>query len=228
MKINHPLVKGYVKKIKPNIYSVVINDTYDRCMLFCRYQEFYESPIKGLRGQYVSFSNFMKKYKDFHKKDNFTYPTDWAGFNIPSDVLVKAINKLKLETEYDEIMGKIISFCQKDTYSDSKDLKSKWYLIGVDNPDSTLMDHELAHGLYYTNKEYKKNCDSLISEMKKRDYNFVKKALINIGYLDNKKIIDDEIQAFLSSELYKTFNTNEIKEYSKKFKSNFKKFKNEF
>jgi predicted unusual protein kinase regulating ubiquinone biosynthesis (AarF/ABC1/UbiB family) len=90
------------------------------------------------------------------------------------------------------------------------------------------MDHELAHGLYYTNKEYKKNCDSLISEMKKRDYNFVKKALINIGYLDNKKIIDDEIQAFLSSELYKTFNTNEIKEYSKKFKSNFKKFKNEF
>lgn len=228
MKINHPLVKGYVKKIKTNIYSVIIEDTYDRCMLFCRYQEFYESPIKGVRGKNVSFFNFMKKYKDFHKKDSFTYPTDWVGFNIPSEILIKAINKLKLETEYDEIMGKIISFCQKENYSDTKDLKSKWYLISAETPGSKTMDHELAHGLYYTNKEYKKICDSLISEMKKSDYNLVKKELINIGYLNNKKIIDDEIQAFLSTELYKTFNTKEIKEYSKKFKSNFKKFKNGF
>ncbi len=228
MKINHPLVKGYVKKVKPFIYSVVIEDAYDRCMLFCRYQEFYESPVKGVRGQYISFFRFMKKYKDFYKKDNFTYPIDWAGFNIPSEILIKGINKLKLETEYDEIMGEIISFCQKDTYKETKDLKTKWYLISADTPDSKLMDHELAHGMYYTNKDYKKSCDLFTNNLPKTVYNKIKKELIKLGYLDNKKIIDDEIQAYLSTELYQTFNTKQVKEYSKKYKSNFKKFKNGF
>ena len=38
MKIKHPLVKGKVKLLYPNIYGVVVDDYYDRAMLFCRYQ----------------------------------------------------------------------------------------------------------------------------------------------------------------------------------------------
>jgi hypothetical protein len=45
-----------------------------------------------------------------------------------------------------------------------------------------------------------------------------------MGYVDDKKIIDDEIQAFMSTGLYNGLNTNELKVYEKDFKSNFRKF----
>ena len=41
---------------------------------------------------------------------------------------------------------------------------------------------------------------------------------------DDKKIIDDEIHAFMSTGLYNGLDTKELKVYEKGFKSNFKKF----
>jgi hypothetical protein len=86
------------------------------------------------------------------------------------------------------------------------------------------MDHEIAHGLYYTNRKYKSTCDGLISEMKKQDYNKIKGSLIQLGYVDDKKIIDDEIQAFMSTGLHKTFSTGEIKKYTTHFIENFNNY----
>jgi hypothetical protein len=48
-----------------------------------------------------------------------------------------------------------------------------------------------------------------------------------MGYVNDKKIIDDEIQAFMSTGLYNGLNTKELKVYEKEFKNNFKKFNNE-
>jgi hypothetical protein len=86
------------------------------------------------------------------------------------------------------------------------------------------MNHEIAHGLYFTNKAYKKMVDTLINNIKPTHYNKLKKKLIKMGYVDDKKIIDDEIQAFMSTGLYNGLNTKELKVYEKEFKSNFKKF----
>jgi hypothetical protein len=47
-----------------------------------------------------------------------------------------------------------------------------------------------------------------------------------MGYNDDKKIIDDEIQAFMSTGLYNGLDTKELKVYQKEFIKNFKKFKN--
>jgi hypothetical protein len=84
----------------------------------------------------------------------------------------------------------------------------------------------MAHALYYTNPEYKRNCDALISKIKKSDYNKLNKALVGIGYLDNKKIIDDEIQAFMSTGLYSKLDDEKLKPYTKEFIKNFKLFNN--
>ena len=86
MKINHPLVKGKVKEIRPSVYCVIVDDNYDRAMLFCRYQEFYESPYKKFRNKYFSWMEYMRHYKDHWKKDTFTYPIDWSGYNIQSNI----------------------------------------------------------------------------------------------------------------------------------------------
>ena len=88
------------------------------------------------------------------------------------------------------------------------------------------MDHEIAHGLYYTNKEYKKEVVKLINNIKPSHYEKLKKKLIKMGYVNDKKILDDEIHAFMSTGLYKGMDTKELKVYQKDFKKNFKKFNN--
>jgi hypothetical protein len=60
--------------------------------------------------------------------------------------------------------------------------------------------------------------------MKKTDYNLIKKELVKMGYVDDKNIIDDEIQAFMSTGLYSTFNNDKLKSYQKDFKKIYKKY----
>ena len=66
--------------------------------------------------------------------------------------------------------------------------------------------------------------DTLIKNIKPTHYDKLKKKLIKMGYVDDKKIIDDEIQAFMSTGLYNGLNTKELKVYEKDFTSNFRKF----
>lgn len=224
MKIKHPLVQATIKKVKPFIYAVVIKNDYDRGMLFCRYQEYYESPIKGIRGKYFTLETFMKKYMEFRNMDSFTYPTDWHGYNIPSDKLLEANNLFMSSdhiTEYDKIMGDIISYILDDV----GDKNQPWYILGTDSLKSGVMDHEVAHGLYYTNPEYKKECDRLIKEViEKPHYKTMKEGLIKLGYLKDKTIIDDEVQAYLSTGIHPYMNTPKNRNYIKLFETNFQKF----
>ena len=225
-KINHPLVKGVVKEIKPNIYCVLVDDDYDRAMLFCRYQEFYESPYKQFRGKPFTWMEYMRFYKTAWKKRTFTYPDDWSGYNIPSNIVEKANDVFYKETEYDEIMNDIYFHCAIDSQNKNDGTRCDWYLIGASSKDLKTLDHEIAHGLYFTNKDYKKDCKRLIDSIKPTHYDKLKKKLIKMGYVNDKKIIDDEIQAFMSTGLYNGLNTKELKKYESGFIKNFKKYNN--
>ena len=224
MNINHPLVKGKVKEIKPFIYCVEVDDDYDRAMLFCRYQEFYESPYKKFRGKRFTWMEYMRHYKLAWKKKTFTYPDDWSGYNIPSNVMDKANNIFYKDTEYDVIMNDIYFYCAIDSQNKNNGTKCNWYLIGASSKDKGTTNHEIAHGLYFTNEDYKKNVTKLIKNIKPTHYEKLKKKLIKMGYVDDKKIIDDEIHAFMSTGLYNGLNTKELKVYEKEFKKNFSNF----
>lgn len=224
MKIKHPLVKGVVKEVLPNIHCVIVDDDYDRAMLFCRYQEFYESPSKKFRGKYFTWMEYMRYYKNNREVKTFTYPYDWSGYNIPSHIVEGALDTFYKETEYDKIMNDIYYHCENYPLRFEKP-RTDWYLIGASSKNLRTMNHEIAHGLYYTNKEYKKSVDNLIKEIKPSHYSKLKKALLKIGYANDKKIIDDEIQAFMSTGLYNGLDTKELKVYEKAFINNFKKYK---
>jgi len=224
MKIKHPLVKGKVKEVKPFIYCVQVDDDYDRAMLFCRYQEFYESPYKKFRGKPFGWMEYMRYYKTAWKKDVFTYPEDWAGYNIPSNILQQAHHMFNGETGYDEIMNDIYFYCATDARNKNNGQQADWYLIGASSKDLRTMDHEIAHGLYFTNQEYKKSVGKLIKNIKPSHYEKLKKKLIKMGYVKDKKILDDEINAFMSTGLYNGMDTKELKKYEKDFIKNFKKY----
>lgn len=227
MKLNYELIKGEIIEIYPKIFAVSIKNDYDRAMLFCRYQEFYESPFKEIRGKHFSLEYYMWIYTKKKKETLFTYPRDWSGYNIPSGHIEKALNVFyyrNTPSPYDKIMSDIYFHCENYPLRFGKP-RSKWYLLGADNYKSLTMDHEIAHGMYYTNKEYKKSTQHLISLIKSRDYSFLCKNLVNMGYANDKKILDDEIQAFLATGLYETLNTENIRKYTKDFVNNFKEHK---
>lgn len=224
MKIKNDFVVGEVKQIRPQIFAVSIKDNYQRTMLFCRYQEFYESPYEEIRGKFFTWEKYMLVYRNRWKKNLFTYPEDWSGFNIPSNIVEKGLNAFnKDKGPYDEIMSDIWYHCENYPLRYNKP-RTKWYLIGADSFKSKTMDHEIAHGLYYTNKEYKKNCNELISNIKPSHYDKLTKKIVKMGYNNDKKIIDDEIQAFMSTGLYNGLDTKELSIYEKDFINNFKKF----
>ncbi len=182
-------------EVKPSIFLVEVEDSYDLSMLFCRVQEFYESPNPKYRNKDFCIWDFIDWYS---RKNNgvFTYPSDWAGFNLPYDVMEKCIfglSKIGFQSPYDQIMAQI--------YSEIRDTKSEGdaYVIGICSNDETSLAHEICHGLYYTNPEYKKSADSVTLEIKESQpeiYNTLKRNLTTMGYAEN--VIDDEIQAYLT------------------------------
>ena len=224
MKIKHPLVNGIVKEVAPKVYCAFVDDNYDRAMLFCRYQEFYESPYKKFRGKYFTWMEYMKFYKTTWKKDVFTYPEDWSGYNIPSNVLDKAHDKFYKETQYDEIMNDIYFYCGLNSQNKNHGTRCDWYLIGASSKDKGTMNHEIAHGLYFTNKEYRMRMLYQLSLIPKKVMDKIDKKLIKMGYVNDRKILDDEAHAFLSTGLYNGLDTKEIKKYEKNFIKIFKDF----
>ena len=67
---------------------------------------------------------------------------------------------------------------------------------------------------------------TILAIKKKHNVLKLKKKLIKMGYVNDKKIIDDEIQAFMSTGLYNGLDTKELKKYEGGFIKNFKKYNN--
>lgn len=182
------LVVGSLYRVIPNVYALEIADKYDRAMFFCKYQEFYESPMSHIRGKYFTLEEFMKAYKDYMKEDCFTYPRDWEGYNISSDVLGKAVSKFENDSCYDNMMEDVYYTCKENS-------KGNFYLIGVDNIQSATYKHEMAHALWFTDKKYKTKTKRLLNKIDKELYGRFEKKLLKMGYPEI--VHEDEIQAYL-------------------------------
>jgi hypothetical protein len=179
-------MKYQIKEVKPNIYAVIIKDKYDRAMTFCRVQEYYECPSPKFRSKEFSIWDYMKWYHERYGR-GFSYGDDWSGFNIPIKVIRECYNKLnKYESPYDKVMGNIIH--RLAVYREG-------YLIGCGDTKGDTFNHEVCHGLYYTNKDYKKQMDALTKGLPKKYYDKFKKNILEMGYAS--KVVDDEIQAYI-------------------------------
>tara|TARA_R110000824_G_scaffold8450_4_gene38492 strand:+ start:81 stop:758 length:678 start_codon:yes stop_codon:yes gene_type:complete len=187
--------KPVFKKELPNIYSLRYSNQYDLCMSLVRVQEYYESP--EYKGKYFQLEEFMDYWAREHGEGCFNYPITWNGFNFPGYILnlwwkefAKYSDIRPREQELLEIFLSNVPFSEWN----------KSYFIFVNENDEEMeqvLRHEIAHGLYFTNHEYRDKCNFLLKKVSGLSYNRGSKTILEMGY--HKDVIDDELQAYWST-----------------------------
>lgn len=202
-------------KVTEQIILVVVKNDYDRAMLFCKVQEFYESPNRKFRGNNFSIWDYMRWYSE--KSGSFSYPSDFTGFNLPMLVAKKCYDTNDIETPYDKTMSEIIN-----RYFVNGERR---YLIGADSPKGDTFDHELCHALYYTDLAYRNLMDEITDGIGKRNMARFKKNLLSMGY--HASVLKDETQAYMATEVNKKFcdGVSGAKKLHLKYRSAFKKMR---
>ena len=203
-----------VKMVKPGIFLFSFKDQYEMGMHFLRYQEFYESPSRKFRGKAFKIFDFMSWYAKQSKNNCFTYPRDWGGYNFPACV-IRNVLKLKIPDPnfYDKEMAR--GYAHAITKNNGED----FYIIGAIGKGKTL-NHEIAHGMYYLNADYKREMNRLVSELPKEVTKKMNEWLKAVGY--TPKFFKDETQAYFSTGLPEDL--KKFAKYQKPFKALYKTF----
>jgi len=162
-----------------------------------RFQEYYESPIPEIRGQIFTIGYFKSLYsqnKDsssgaFTYISGHTYKGDWNGFNFPGHVLQPFIQGL-----FDPLTKE-----ERDVIELFRYRTDKFYIIGLhrENNGEDVLNHEIAHGLFYTDTEYNQSVTDIL---KQYDLCGFKKMLKSWGYCADEVILNDECQAYIGCD----------------------------
>ena len=207
-------------EVYPKIFALVIKDDKLRARVFLRYQEFYESDSDSFRGKGFKWKDYINFYKEKTKKDYFSYHEDFAGYNVPCDSIESCMAKIPDLNVYDMIMFSVVDTIKSMVGSDN------YYLIGIDQSngdDPSLIYHEVAHGLWFSNQSYKSKMLKLINNLKPEIKSNMIKKLKGYGYGDN--VYNDEIQAYLATGLASDMKwIRGIKESMVPFQESFSKY----
>ncbi len=194
-----------VEKIGDNIYNLIMNSQSILCRTFMRFQEHYESP--KYKGKIFSRRQFKNWYKKSRNSEIFTYETDWTGFNFPSRIL-----KPFYDGKFDPLID-----CEKQLLECFKNMKDdKFYVIGTLPCDKNILIHEISHGLWDCNENYRREQKEILNSYNVKPFNTsikkLKDHLLVMGYCID--VIEDELRSYLMCEKeYMRY----CKIYSKKF-----------
>jgi hypothetical protein len=204
-------IRYTIHQITDKIFYLDFENRYDAGMFFLRYQEFYESSSPKFRNK--SFS--LTEYMDWYVKEgpraqkeaySFKYPEQWAGYNFPSNVIMKVWDKgIPDRNDYDIEMEKIHNKIYKQA--------GNFYLIGGCGFNIGIMAHEVAHGFFSTVPQYRKEMKLLVSQLPLRHKINMFRWLEEIGYTE--QVFIDETQAYFSTGLNTLF-MNKISDKIKK------------
>ncbi|MCK4539751.1 ABC transporter ATP-binding protein [Candidatus Parcubacteria bacterium] len=208
-------------KLTNKIHLLTFETQQDITSTFLRFQEHYESP--NFRGKIFSFDEFKQWYiktsPNGKISGKFTYYSDWNGFNIPSHVL---------KPFYD---GKFNPLSEQESklLDIFKDEVGAFYIIGVHSGTKKidqLLNHEIAHGLFYTSDNYKADVLRILSQF---DVSAIKEELRSkAGY--HEKVLNDEVHAYsidsvsnLKTPIPESLSSKLKKSYEKHLKKNINK-----
>ncbi len=186
-----------VIEIKPRIYFARFKDQFSMCMTLLRISEHQEDPF---RGKIFTIEEYMKWYADSLGGGRFTYDKDISamcifGHQIRS-FIKKFNNKIMSQDEKDfiEILTNIIP---KDILKSNK----KFCMICTFHGENSIdFKHEMAHALFYLEKEYRDKVKKIIGKIKKPIKAKLIECLRDFNYNISDLEFIDEINARISSE----------------------------
>lgn len=203
-----------LQEIVDDVFYLKFKTRRKLCKTLLRFEEFYESP--EFRGKIFSLEEFKEWYTKNSPKGKktrkFTYYSDWRGFNIPSHAFEPfyqgKFNPLSVEEKG------ILDLLRNKR-------KGKFYLIATfGKAPNYILRHEIAHGLYYTNQNYRKQARKIISKIDSKTKNSIQNFLAKSGGY-SKAVWPDEMQAHMHSlpKLRKSgLNTEPLNEIGRKMK----------
>jgi len=214
-------------KVCEHVYLVTSDSTRNLSEMFLRPEEFRESPISGIRGNFFTLEQYVDKYVE--KYGAFDYYDEWEAFNLTSRDVCEFLKK----------------FPEKSLSSNERLLihtfriilleegKSRWAIIGMGLNDlDVYFRHEFAHSLYFINAAYRRAVNEKIKNLPKGYFKAFRKALIDSGYSSTPDLIYDEIQAYSIEDKYARMENKECLNfkhpdmhiYCPKFKKVFDKY----
>lgn len=177
-------------KITPikNILHLEASSQYELASMFMRVQEFYESPLPGIRENFFTLEQYMDAYAKEY--GNFTYMVDWNGFNVPGHVVNNFFHTFK-----DDLLDKekILQAGIENAVTGM----DKFYLIGT-HSDKDYSEHEIAHALWYLDEDYSADALDVMSYIDPTTVKKMSDWLLNEGY--TKHVILDETNAYFSTD----------------------------
>lgn len=208
------MIRIKMEKISDKIHLLIFDNQFEITSTMIRFQEHYESPY--FKDKIFSLEEFKSWYiensPNGKKTGEFTYYSDWNGFNIPSQVL----------KPFYEGLFEDISENEQLILKKFKNERDNFYIIGVhgafEKPEE-LLRHEIAHALFSTDKNYKREVLSAISQ---HDVQELKKEIKQLGgYHDD--VLEDEVHAYIidSTRDFKAKINNEL---SKKLRVIYEKY----
>ncbi len=173
-----------LEKITNDIYHLKFQTKYELASTFLRFVESGEST--KFKGKIFALEEFADWYAK--KYGNFTYYQDWEGFNLPSHLL-KPFYKGKFDplTKKEQKLLRVF-----------KNIKGDFYIIGTYGDNPQTLKHEIAHGLFSVNPEYKKEVMEQLNQVPKTQIASVMKKL-EAGY--HPSVYYDEFHAYVLVDL---------------------------
>ena len=201
-----------------HIWAIKAEDSHTRALMFMRPQEYYESSFEEIINKQFKVSNFVNIYKQHYGKKEFTYGSDWAGFNIPSNVLEECMFNIPEDeiNNWDKLMLSVIETIKKS------EGEHNYYLLGLDELDNRLLEHEFAHAMWFTLPEYKEEMSKMNDELDAVVKDMMCKCITEYGYADH--VLPDELQAYMSTGLgkkMKDLNIPDIEVWQQKYREIF-------
>lgn len=131
-----------ITEVIKSVYHLRFASQEDMAYTMLRFQEHYESP--KFRGEIFTLDQFKEWYTGHRGK--WSYAEDWGGFNFPSRIV-----KPFIEGRFPELSDRE---CQLIDLVAG--IPEPYYLIATaDDSALATLRHEIAHGLYSTNADYR-------------------------------------------------------------------------
>lgn len=193
------------EEVYPNLYYFGFNTQKKLGDSFKRFYGYYESPALHKKIFTEKQFDFWFKHKtEFGKDLGLCFSDIAGGINVPEWVFSPFIGGKFDPLNKDE--KEIINFIKTIE-------KERYYVIGSISNNWFDLKHEIAHGIYYLNKNYKEEINSFLLGIKRNEFDKMENYLKLEGVTCEENIVD-EIHAQLLTNHYVFFNN--IKENSLK------------